>query len=112
MAHRTYTTLNCTCTSSHVVTSEHPFTPGQFPIHSASPFPQGYTYLGNEFIVVRQMRSAVDAAVPPVTLVRNKILELSFAHGHRLAAKLYSNSSLRHTIVARRKRFFLVTYCV
>ena len=45
--------------------------------------------LGDEFIVIRQMRSAVDAAVPPVTFVRNKILELSFAHGNRLAAKIH-----------------------
>lgn len=59
------------------------------PLVTASPFPQGYTYLGDEFIVVRQMRSAVDAAVPPVTLVWNKILELSFAHGNRLAAKIH-----------------------
>ena len=59
------------------------------PLVTVSPFPQGYTYLGDEFIVVRQMRSAVDAAVPPVTLVWNKILELSFAHGNRLAAKIH-----------------------
>ena len=94
--------------------SEHPFTryPRAVSYSQRLPLPTRYTYLGNEFIVVRQMRSAVDAAVPPVTLVRNKILELSFAHGHRFAAKLYSNSSLRYTIVALRKRFFLVTYCV